>query len=205
MGNKTQDTDYYRYYLDKYNVWWRFLLPWEVPFKYMARKICKGRVLDVGCGPGRYLSFLADAIGIDHNPEMVNFARSRGFMAYTSDEFAGEKNFTQGSFDTILFAHVIEHMSFSEACNLISAYRSYLKPNGRIVLVVPQGRAYRNDHTHVCYFDDQAINKLAEKLQLHLTRTLHHPFPRQLSEWISNDAIYICKLPELATAAVAHR
>ena len=49
------------------------------------------RVLDFGCGRGKYLSRLSalgcDVTGIDSNPDYVEEARSNGFKAFQADKF----------------------------------------------------------------------------------------------------------------------
>lgn len=65
----------------------------------------RGRVLDVGCGPGRHLLWLqgcgVEAVGIDYSPGTVEVARQRGcrqvqVMAVTALEFPA------GSFDGVI-------------------------------------------------------------------------------------------------------
>jgi len=52
-------------------------------------KKTKGRVLDIGCGPGRVMLTLKenglDAVGVDHSENMVFIARQRGLNAYQLD------------------------------------------------------------------------------------------------------------------------
>ncbi len=57
-----------------------------------------GRVLDVGCGDGRYLS--ARAVGIDVDPARLRAARARSARVAVAD--AHHLPFRDGAFDTVL-------------------------------------------------------------------------------------------------------
>jgi len=65
----------------------------------------KGRVLDIGCGPGRHLLWLqergVEAVGIDFSPGTVEVARSRGCReVYVMDVAA--LDFPADSFDGVI-------------------------------------------------------------------------------------------------------
>jgi SAM-dependent methyltransferase len=67
---------------------------------------CRGRTLDVGCGPGRLVAGLAaldvPALGIDVSLEAVRQARRRGAMAIRRDVFAAVPG--EGRWDCALLA-----------------------------------------------------------------------------------------------------
>jgi SAM-dependent methyltransferase len=193
VENNIMDTaskEYSDYYLQKYAKWWRFLSPVEIPFKFFARCLCKGKTLDVGCGPGRYLSFLPDATGIDHNPEFIFYARRRGFKVFLSQEFDEDFDKSLQRFDTLLFSHILEHMEFQQACEFVKKYLPTLKPGGKVIIIVPDGISFKNDPSHRCYFDCNLIKKLASANSLHLQKAMYHPFPKYMSRWLVNDAAY---------------
>lgn len=170
------------------------MLPVQVPYRHIARKICKGKVLDIGCGAGRYLSFLRpNATGIDHNFQMVEFVRKKGFKAYLPDEFFSSE-VSETKYKTLLFSHIFEHMLLSDGQRLLQEYLPYLQTNGTIVIIVPQGLAYNSDYTHICPYDDRKIEKLIRGTGIRLASSFTFPFPAIIGKILPyNDAIYILK------------
>ena len=89
-----------------------------------------GRTLDVGCGVGRNLENLdGSGVGVDHNADAVASCRARGFVAYTTEEFAASED-AATEFDALLFAHVLEHMPSAEATAL-GSFVSAVRPSAR--------------------------------------------------------------------------
>jgi SAM-dependent methyltransferase len=75
----------------------------------------KKRILDVGCGDGRFLQVLRDfgpkeweLVGVDFDPAAVERCRARGFTALAKrvEDMAGE----DGTFDAVVMLQLIEHV-----------------------------------------------------------------------------------------------
>src|SRR4051812_13892363 len=63
----------------KQPVWWKRILPVQLPYRLNIRSQHLGRALDIGCGIGRNMAALSlDSIGVDHNPQSVALARQAG-------------------------------------------------------------------------------------------------------------------------------
>lgn len=77
--------------------------------------------------------------------------RGRGFDAMTADEFLASELAAPGAFDSILLAHVIEHLDRSEAKSLLRTYLPFLKAGGTVFFICPQERGYASDPTHVWF------------------------------------------------------
>lgn len=164
------------------------------PYRWNIRRLCRGRVLDVGCGIGRNLRYLGrqDAVGVDHNEHSVDIVRALGYAAHTPRQFEENASALHGSFDTILVSHVLEHLEFDDAVTLVGSYLPALATNGRVVVICPQQRGYASDHTHVTYFDEPALRRLAAAIGLDVVKYRSFPLPRFLGgAWIYNEHILV--------------
>ena len=157
---------------------WRKLLDPQRPYRWNIRRLKAGRVLDIGCGAGRNLAHLdGDGVGVDHNPTSVAIARSLGLTAYSTDEFDRSADAVAGAYDTLLVAHVLEHMTSSEATALIERYLPYLAADGNVVAICPQRRGQRSDPTHVTYMPRAVIASVFADAGLEVRQSKSFPFP----------------------------
>jgi SAM-dependent methyltransferase len=159
---------------------WRRLLDVQRPYRWNIRRLGLGFTLDVGCGVGRNLLHLGGrgaGVGIDHSAPTVELARARGLDVFTPEQFSASEFARPGRFDSLLLAHVIEHMHFDQACALIKAHLQYVRPGGKVVLLVPQEAGFRSDKTHVEYFRAQDLARVADDCGLLPQRTFSFPFP----------------------------
>jgi 2-polyprenyl-3-methyl-5-hydroxy-6-metoxy-1,4-benzoquinol methylase len=102
---------------------------------------CPAEVLDFGCGNGDFLA-RAQAlghrcVGVDFDPEAVNFVKGRGIEVYEPDALA-EAGF-EGRFDIVTAAHVVEHVA--DPLALLGDFRRWLKPGGHLFIEVPNAEA----------------------------------------------------------------
>jgi 2-polyprenyl-3-methyl-5-hydroxy-6-metoxy-1,4-benzoquinol methylase len=158
---------------------WKRWLDVQAPYRWNLRRLRLGHALDLGCGIGRNLVNLGDSsVGVDHNPHSLETARRRGCTAFTPSEFRGSGHAAPGRFDSILVAHVLEHMPLAEARGLVGEYLGYLKPGGRVVLITPQEAGYRSDPSHVELMDFEKLLGILADCDLRPERTYSFPFPR---------------------------
>lgn len=175
---------------------WKKLLNVQLPWKLHLKRLDLGRTLDVGCGNGRNLSYLrSDSVGVDHNPFSVATARSIGGDAFTDAEFFAAPELTRpGGFDSILAAHLVEHLTEAEARVVIGSYLPMLKVGGRVVFFTPQERGYASDPTHVVFTDFAALAALSADLGLTVDRHYSFPFPRSTGKlFIYNEFIVVAR------------
>jgi len=117
-------------------------------------------------------------VGVDHNRRAVEIARARGLAAFTPEEFRVSQWAQAGRFDSLLFSHVLEHMSALDATGLVRAHRHLLRAGGRVVVVTPQEAGFRSDPTHVEYMDFDKVEAVLREAGLEVERRYSFPLPR---------------------------
>lgn len=181
-GPNTEDTasrSYTERLQSRSSVWWKRLLDVQAPYRWNLRRLHLGRTLDVGCGIGRNLLNLGPgSVGVDHNATSIETARARGLEAYSVQEWNQSPLRREASFDSLLLAHVIEHMDERSAESLMESYLPYLRPGGNVLFICPQERGYASDATHVRFTTDADLARLAERLGLAVEKRFSFPFPR---------------------------
>ena len=176
----TAGEDYTARLRDKGTVWWKRALDVQRPYRWNLRRLDPGFTLDLGCGLGRNLAHLGGrGVGIDHNPTSVAACRTAGLEAYTPDEFASTEHARPGAFDSLLAAHLVEHLPTKDAVALLREHLRYVRPEGagKVILITPQERGYASDDTHVTYVDLDGLRRIAGALGLTVDRAFSFPFP----------------------------
>lgn len=197
-GPSTAGSEYADRLVRLQNRWWKRLLNVQAPWQWNLRRLRLGRTLDVGCGIGRNLASLgAGSVGVDHNAHSIAAARASGFEAYTVDEFFASPGLAvPSSFDTMLVAHVIEHLTPDEVEPIVRSYLPFIKPGGRVVWICPQERGYRSDATHVTFTDFAALGALADRLGIVAEKQYSFPFPRFAGKLFTyNEFDFIGRIP----------
>jgi 2-polyprenyl-3-methyl-5-hydroxy-6-metoxy-1,4-benzoquinol methylase len=94
-------------------------------------------VLDVGCSTGHTLTGIRDRAAAVYGQEL-----SRAEIAYCRDvhkldvsDQPLESRFKEGTFDYIMLMFVLEHIG--EPVQFLTNLKKYLKPGGKLVIVVP--------------------------------------------------------------------
>ncbi len=143
-----------------------------------------GRVLDVGCGPGRLLRRLArrfpkvELCGSDVSERSLELARENGSEAelfpldLMADDFTGWKHL--GHYDVIVCSEVIEHLPNDLLA--IQRLRWLLGDDGRLIVTVPGGRRSRFDERigHQRHYTRRTLATLL--VEAHLN-------PLEITEW----------------------
>lgn len=149
-----------------------------------VRGLPVGRVLDVGCGLGFFLSGL-DPAWLRHGVEISAFAAKHA--ARWADVHVGtlqSARYPDGWFDLVILHHVIEHVEDPVA--LVSEVSRVLKPGGALVLGTPDfagacarrfGDNYRllHDATHVSLFSADGMHRFLRDQGL-LIQNVAFPF-----------------------------
>jgi SAM-dependent methyltransferase len=177
---------------------WKRWLDVQAPFRWNLRRLRPGFTLDVGCGIGRNLLHLAGhSVGVDTNEHCVRAARARGLAAFTPDELRRSTDYNRpGRFDSILLAHVAEHMTEDQVVALLRDYEALLRPGGRLIVLSPQEAGFRSDATHVQMMDVARLARVADRLGFRPERAYSFPFPRWAGRWFTyNEFVFVCSKP----------
>lgn len=174
----TQGEDYTRRLQRLETSRWKQVLDVQAPYRWNIRRLRLGRTLDIGCGLGRNLAHLGgNGVGVDHNPTSIAHARARGLEAYTVDEFFGSERARPGSFDSLLAAHLLEHLPADQGLEVVSSYLPFVRSGGTAVFITPQERGYASDPTHVRFVGFDEAAQACRDLGLTVTRQYSFPLP----------------------------
>jgi SAM-dependent methyltransferase len=108
------------------------------------------KILDVGCGYGRYMHLLKgqnyNVVGVDINSQIVRKNVSEGLACITIEELES----TEDKYDLILMSHIIEHFSPLELLNFVDSYLDRLRENGYLIIATPLfSKYFYDDFDHV--------------------------------------------------------
>jgi SAM-dependent methyltransferase len=95
----------------------------------IVSEYCRGRVLDVGCGPGNH--FIRKHVGCDHGLG-IDFFPYEGVTNLVDDPT--NLPFVDGSFDTITLIAVGGHIPRSKRAAEFSEFARVLRPGGRLIM-----------------------------------------------------------------------
>lgn len=102
-------------------------------------------ILDVGCGNGEIGRILKDGganvVGIESNEEMYLEASHKLSKVFFVDTENFSPPYSEGYFDCILYADVIEHLK--DPLSVLVSYKKYLNNNGYVVASIPNVRYYK--------------------------------------------------------------
>lgn len=162
---------------------WKRVLDVQRPYRTNLQRVCEGEVLEIGCGIGRNLRNLNGRIlGVDPDTASITMAKASGLPAMTIEEFHQMQLNRPRTFGTLLFSHVLEHVTDEECDRLFVQYLPYLTPRGRVVVECPQEVGYRSDATHIEWMDFPAIARRLERNGITVERQYSHPFPRPVGK-----------------------
>ncbi len=160
----------------------------QLPYKLHLNFLNLRKTLDVGCGAGRNLKNLSpESVGVDHNAIMIKSCCDRGMNAHTVEEWQTKKDPHLGTFDSLLFSHIAEHMTSSEFEGMLRSYLPLLKKQGRIVVICPQESGYQSDQTHIEFIDFEKVKTIFKNLNIETKRQYSYPFARSFGKFFRHN------------------
>lgn len=148
-----------------------------------------GRMLDVGCGNGRYLSTMRSlgwqVQGVEFSEDGVRVCRLADLPVHHGD--LASAGFPDATFDLITVRHVIEHIAAPHP--FMAELARILKPGGKLVVETPNSEAlgrswfgpswYANDvPRHLILFSPGNLALLAKNHGLHLAALVQDTTPK---------------------------
>ena len=146
-------------------------------------------VLDIGCGAGANLRLLKaqghTAIGLTLSEAEAGIVQKQGLACRVWDITSEALPFPHESFDTLIFSHVLEHVSWPEV--VLRRYCQLLKTTGKVYVALPNAMQFAQrwqfllgrfrytetgimDRTHMCFFDFFTARQLLETAGLQVER-----------------------------------
>lgn len=160
------------------------LVPWRKEAAERAlmhvRGPPEGRLLDIGCGDGAYLSHMQhlgwSALGTEVEPRVAARARERRALEVLAAR-AEALPLKQGSVRVITMHHVLDHLHDPSAA--LRSCHAALSPGGRLVIVSPNGegeghRRFRDAWVnldpprHLFIFSPRSLRLLTERAGFHI-------------------------------------
>ena len=130
------------------------------------------RVLDLGCGAGRFTGALrdagADAIGVDIADAALTRAR-RNVPGADFRRFDGAIPLRHGEADLVWCSEVLEHVP--DTISLLTEIRRVLRPEGRVLLTVPDHGRLKRTLIALTHFDAH-YDPQGEHLRFYTRRSL---------------------------------
>jgi SAM-dependent methyltransferase len=116
-------------------------------------------VVDIGCGRGEWLNFVADRgkvpFGIDINQEMVDTCIAHGYKARKTDALTFLRSLPSGSVAAVTGFHIIEHLPFDYLFALVQESFRVLTEGGSVLFETPNpenvlvgSHTFYHDFTH---------------------------------------------------------
>jgi len=125
--------------------------------KYILPHITKNRkakILDVGCGYGRYIKALNDngyenVYGIDISQEQIDYAKNnmglKNVEIYDALDFLKYK---KDEYEVILLLDILEHLEIEQSILLIKLCYESMKDKGVLIIQVPNAFSPLSIHRH---------------------------------------------------------
>ncbi|OQW91664.1 MAG: hypothetical protein BWK78_03940 [Thiotrichaceae bacterium IS1] len=146
----------------------------HIYLKERLRLIGPGRFVEVGCGQGITSKILLDlgwtGIGYDLNPQSLERARLLNKAAVEIGDYqVVNQNWldseTTAPVDLVISCMVLEHLNDSDEERYFQQCRQWLKPDGKVILLVPASPAYWGIEDEIAgHYRRYSLEEMPQKL-----------------------------------------
>lgn len=163
----------------------------------------KGKLLDIGCSVGQFLSLAAvrgwDVEGIELNQKAARYCRDK-FKFEVKDKLLEDIAYDDGSFDCITLWGVLEHLP--DPNGMLKEIYRIMKPSGKLLAFVPNANSLImritqaqnstvSGREHLWYFSPRTIQMLFEKNLLEISKSFSVlPQLHEIMHYLSYNALY---------------
>jgi ubiquinone/menaquinone biosynthesis C-methylase UbiE len=112
--------------------------------KRLLSNVSQKKVLDIGCGTGRFLEFAG--YGIDASPEMLKVAKIKYPNHNLFVEDAANTHFEDSFFDIVISFHLLMHLDEPTTRLILDEAYRILKKGGKLIFDVPSEKRRKIIH-----------------------------------------------------------
>ncbi|MBX3250732.1 MAG: class I SAM-dependent methyltransferase [Myxococcales bacterium] len=186
------------------DAWWKSIVPAG------AR-----HAIEIGCGNGDRIKMLeplvGDCVGVEPDPLARAVAVEKGLTVLPGTAEALPSELSPGTFDFVLFTHVLEHCL--DPVRALENAAALLSPRGVMMLETPNqaclGAAERGAHwlwldvpRHLNFFTEASLRAIAERAGLEVLRSEYWGYCRQFqSTWITQEVNAEARMQDRAPSA----
>lgn len=149
------------------------------------------KVLDIGCGSGRDLRWLASrgfaALGLDRASGLAQLARRHAACEVVLGDFK-HLPFVEGSFDGLLMMGALVHVDHAELPALLGKIFTLMGPQAYALLSLKEGVGFRQDHDDrvFCLWQVEPLKEIFFSLKMQVIDSDRHvSMIRKSDTWLT--------------------
>ena len=151
--------------------------------------LTSGKVLDAGCGDGRFsfeIMSNLEVVGVDYSENAISFARAfcPGIKFFRKDLVDFDLN---EEFDFIVFIETLEHIIPEKIPDLLKSLAKHLKKDGKLLITVPSKNIPLFDKHYQHFTKDSLARTLEPYFEIvELRGHIKKGFKRKYFNFLSN-------------------